>query len=149
MATPQEAFPDDQFEEPVAPDVAAHLGRVPHEYEQDGEVVEMPNPGNFPMILHAYMLNRFDKEGRWIYVQNYQKSLRDLKVGHFITQAIDAIYEKEMESTIEPALRSPLKDSLETRINHAIVIEEVKPYLPDGVDSAVLYDLPFEDLEAA
>jgi len=136
-----ESFPDFE-EEPIDPDVAAHLGRTAHVYEQDGEEVEMPDPGNFPMMLHAYMLNRFDIEGRWFYVQNYQEILRNQKIGRFITEALDAVYEKGRASIIDPALQSQLlPPNFDTRITHAIVIEEMKPYLPEEVDPNSLYEL--------
>jgi hypothetical protein len=141
MAHSAEAFPDFE-EEPLNPDVAAHLGRIAHVYEQDGEEIEMQSPGNFPMILHAYMLNRFGKEGRWIYVKNYQEILREHKIGRFITEALDSVYEKERKSVIDPALQSQmLPPDFETQITHAIVIEELKPYLPKEIDPSNLYEL--------
>lgn len=141
MTEPAEAYPDFEDEE-LHPDVAAHLGRSNHTFELDGEKVEMPDPGNFPMILQAYMLNRFEKEARWFYVHNYQEMLRNQKIGQIITEALDIVYEKDRRSIIDPALQSPIHPpDFDTRITHAIIIEEMKPYLPEEIDPSSLYEL--------
>lgn len=118
-------------------------------YEQDGEELQVPSSGNFPMVLHAYMMNRFDKKARWYNVAAYQKWLKDYKVGRFVTSALDAVYEKDRKSLIDPALQTSVFGGLETHVTHAIVIEELKPYLPSELSSSILYDPPFENQDAS
>jgi hypothetical protein len=145
MATPAEAFPDFE-EESLNSEVAAHLGRIPHEYEQDGELVEILGPGNFPTILHAYMLNRFEHQTQDLDVEKHQQLLREYEIGRFITAAINKVYESDRSSLIDPALMAPMRaSSLETRTTHEIVILEAAPYLPPTVSPEVFRDPPFPE----
>lgn len=143
MAAPAENFSPTPNEDTVE----AIVGRYPHEYEQDGEIVSMPGIGNFARILHAYMLNRFGHESTELDIAAQQVLLRNYKIGRIITSAIDIVYEKDRASLIDPALYET--DESAIRINHHIVIEEVAPYLPSVTSKEVLRDIPLEDLEAA
>ena len=145
MATPAEIFPN----VPDECDVEAHVGNQPHTYQQDGEDILMPDPGNLPIMLNAYMLNRFEHESHNQFVQDYQKFLREYKIGQAITGAVDIVYENDRENIIDPALMAEARDSIGIRITHAIAIEEISPHLPLGIDPEVLRDSPFEDQEAA
>jgi len=133
---------------PLEPEVAAHYGRNPHVYEYGQEGTEIPHPGNFPLVLHAYALNRFGNEAQSFTIKAYQRVLREYRYGRFITQALDAVYEVDRASIIDPALMSPLKETEETRITHAIVIEEALAYLPPDFDVNLLRD-PGRTEEAA
>lgn len=146
MVLRPEDFPDfveepaEYVREPGEPDVTAHL-MTP---QADGVA-------NFPIILHAYILNRFGKKSEELDVQVYQKQLREYRIGQFITEAVDLVYDKDRESTIDPALRTPMRDNggVRTKETHWKVIDAAKDYLPPGVNPEYFLDPPYEDQAAA
>lgn len=146
MVLRPEDFPDfeeEPFDYVPAPDeldLTAHL-----------LVPKSEGVGNAPLILHAYMLNRFEHVSPDFDVRQYQRQLREYKVGQFITIAIDSIYEKDRADTIDPALQTGMRKNgnPETIAAHHALIDEAAPYLPPGVSPDVFIDPPYDDLEAA
>lgn len=141
MTTSAEEYSFDP-DEPVDPEVQAHLGLRAHEYEQDGEMISLPNPANFPKLLDAYILNRFDQQGKDLGVPAYQEFLRDYEIGQVISGAIEIVYDTDFESVIEPALTSPEIACEERRTNYEIALLEVSQHLPEGYSPDVLRDPP-------